>query len=454
MVAGGPRASSVSSGLAEALGCPRCGRNLVAADRELACDSCSARYPVFGGLPCLVPDPLFWRALWLRRLGSYATGVGLRVSALRDEAQSRDVLPRTSSRLRRLADGLLVSVERMNELFEPLRGEADDLACEAIPPRPEPGEQTAILECYENLFRDWSWGGGECAKTLELVAPLLPERPARVAVYGAGTGRLAIDIHEACAPDCTFALDVNPFPFLVTARLLAGEAIALPELPVDPVSDEVVVVDRLLSGPATRRDGLALIYADALRAPFTPASLDVVVTSWFIDVARADVRTTAAAINRVLRPGGVWVNIGPLRFAAVQSRAYSIEEVLDVVSASAFELTCHDRHYLPYFHSPVSGNWRSDLAFRFAARKTGDASPVDVPEAIPPWVANPFLPVPVTPAMAVLGRTSVFTTTVLSMIDGERSIVEMARQMGSSWNVHPGPLQDHLRVFFAQLPTG
>jgi hypothetical protein len=69
-------------------------------------------------------------------------------------------------------------------------------------------------------------------------------------------------------------------------------------------------------------------------------------------------------------------------------------------------------------------------------------------------VANPFLPVPVTPAMAVLGRTSVFTATVLSMIDGERSIVELARHMGSSWNVHPGPLQDQLRVFFAQLPTG
>ena len=94
---------------------------------------------------------------------------------------------------------------------------------------------------------------------------------------------------------------MNPVPFLVTARLLAGEAIVLPELPVDPVSDEVVVVDRVLSGPATPRDGLALIYADALHAPFTPASLDVVVTSWFIDVARADVRTTAAAINRVLR---------------------------------------------------------------------------------------------------------------------------------------------------------
>ena len=144
-------------GLAEALGCPRCGRNLVAADSEVACDACSARYPVYGGLPCLLPNPLFWRALWLRRLDSYATGVGLRVSALREEAQARDVLPRTSRRLRRLADGLIVSVEWMNELFQPLREEADQLGREAIPPRPEAGEQTAILECYENLFRDWFW---------------------------------------------------------------------------------------------------------------------------------------------------------------------------------------------------------------------------------------------------------------------------------------------------------
>jgi hypothetical protein len=65
-----------------------------------------------------------------------------------------------------------------------------------------------------------------------------------------------------------------------------------------------------------------------------------------------------------------------------------------------------------------------------------------------------FATIPVTLAMGVVGRTSVFTAGVLSMIDGERSIVEMAQQMGAEWNVHPGPLQDQLRVFFAQLPSG
>ena len=52
-------------------------------------------------------------------------------------------------------------------------------------------------------------------------------------------------------------------------------------------------------------------------------------------------------INRALRPDGLWINLGPLRFHANQSRAYTIEEVLDVVGASqangarVVQLTCH-----------------------------------------------------------------------------------------------------------------
>ena len=55
--------------------------------------------------------------------------------------------------------------------------------------------------------------------------------------------------------------------------------------------------------------------------------------------------------------------------------------------------------------------------------------------------------------MVALGRTSVFTASVLTLIDGERSIVDLARQMGVAWNVDPASLQDQLHAFFAQLPT-
>jgi hypothetical protein len=163
-------------------------------------------------------------------------------------------------------------------------------------------------------------------------------------------------------------------------------------------------------------------------------------------------RQTAATINRVLRPGGLWVNIGPLRFHGVVSRSYPIEEVLDVVAASAFQLASHDKQNLTSFDSPVSGARRSDLVFRFAARKTGEAAAVDIPEALPPWVANPLAPIPVTPALIALGRTSMFTTGVLGMIDGNRSIVDVARELGKAWGAAPARLQDELRAFLARLP--
>ena len=125
----------------------------------------------------------------------------------------------------------------------------------------------------------------------------------------------------------------------------------------------------------------------------------------------------------------------------------------EIVGGSAFELTAQDKQELPYFDSPVSGSRRTDTVFRFAARKTGEAGPVDIPESLPPWVANPLTPIPITPALVALGRTSMFTTGVLGMIDGDRSIVDVARELGTAWGVEPGRLQDELRAFLARLPV-
>ena len=372
---------------------------------------------------------------------------------LEREAETPELLPRTRQRLLRIAAAFAQQLEEVTSLFDPLDAGSDPLLAAAIPSRPELGPQAAFLECYEHIFRDWVWGERESELALSFIKQLLPQGLVRIALYGAGAGRLAADLHQSCAPGVTLALDVNPLPFLVAHRLLAGETINLPEFPVDPKSDAEVVIARSITRPFVVRDGLALIFADALRPPIPPASLDAVVTSWFIDIARADLRQTAAVINRVLRPGGLWVNLGPLRFQSVLARAYSIEEVHEIVGGSAFELTAHDKQELPYFDSPVSGSRRTDTVFRFAARKTGEAAPADIPESLPPWVANPLTPIPITPALVTLGRTSMFTTGILGMIDGDRSIVDVARELGKAWGVDPGRLQDELRAFLARLPA-
>jgi len=389
--------------------------------------------------------------MWLRRLDDYTSSIESRVQELQRDAEAADLLPRTRQRLLRIANGFAQQVEAVASLFEPLDAGADEMVASAIPSRPEPG-QLAILECYEHLFRDWVWGERESALTLDFVKPLVPAGLERVAVFGAGAGRLAVDVHQTCGPAQTLALDVNPLPLLVADKLLAGETIDLPEFPIDPNSDEVAVVARSLARPFVVRDGFAFVFADALRPPIPAGSLDAVVTPWFIDIARADLRQTAAVINRVLRPGGLWLNIGPLRFQSVLSRAYTIEEAHEIVAGSAFELLSHGRQELPYFNSPVSGSLRSDIVFRFAARKTGEAAAVDIPDPLPPWVANPLEPIPITQALVALGRTSMFTTGVLSMIDGQRSVVDVARALGAAWGVEPARLQDELRAFLARLP--
>jgi hypothetical protein len=409
---------------------------------------------MFGNIPCLVEDPALWRALWLSRLDDYASATELRAQGLRREASGVGLLPRTRARVLRVAAALEEQRAAIASLFGPLRSGAEAPAAGAIPGRPEGGQGPAILECYEHVFRDWVWGQPELEVLRSLLEPLVPKGLGRVAVFGAGAGRLAVDVHQTFEPARTFALDVNPLPFLIADKLLGGETVELAEFPVDPGADDEVVVPRRLARPFPVREGFRLLFADALRPPLAHGSLDAVLTFWFIDVARIDLRETAAVINRALAPGGLWINLGPLRFQGTLARSYTIEEVLDLVTDGAFEISFAGRADVPYFDSPVSGSRRNETIFDFAARKTGEADVAVVPSAVPAWVSDPRAPIPITPALLALGRSTVFTTAVLSAIDGTRSTLDVAAALGGSWGVDPAVLVDQLRAFLAKLPAG
>ena len=107
-------------------------------------------------------------------------------------------------------------------------------------------------------------------------------------------------------------------------------------------------------------------------------------TPWFVDATGRDFRETAAAVNRVLRPGGIWVNLGPLRFKQGLAENYSIEEIWDLVASSGFKLGERGRDDIPYFDSPVSGSRRIETVFWFAGREVGEASAFVSPDDTPP----------------------------------------------------------------------
>jgi len=405
-----------------------------------------------GSLPCLVDDPELWRTAWQGQLRSYARAIERRVARIHEEAEAPGLIARTRQRLHRVAAGFSEQRRTILSLGEALGGGSDPALAAAIPEQLEDPGEVAILRCYDNIFRDWAWGQRECDLTMSLIGPLIPRGLDRIAFLGAGSGRLAVDAHQDRTPGRTLALDVNPLPLLVAARLLAHHTVTLPEFPCDPISEDDVVLSRTLVCPFPVRDGFSLLVADGLRPPLPAGSVDAVVTAWFIDVARTDLRQTAAAINRLLRPGGIWVNVGPLRFQAVLSRAYTSEEVLEIVAGGGFDLTTQRREHVPYVDSPAGGVRRTDAVLLFCARKTAEARPVELPEELAPWIADPLAPIPVTPELVMLGRRTMFVTRVLAMIDGTRSIVDVAREIGRAWGVDPAQVQRQLRGLLGSPP--
>jgi len=394
-----------------------------------------------------VEDPSLWRALCASRLDDYVAAVDKCLYFTREEEQRSDQLAHTRQRLARQRAALERQRDRVASVLRPLTDGAI-----VLPSRPEDHEKLPIMECYEHIFRDWAWGAREVDQLRALVEPALPEAAGAIAIYGAGAGRLAADIHESRRPRRTYALDINPLPLLVAAALTRGETVELPELPVAPRTEDDIVIDHQLRAPAQRHPGLCWLFADGLRPPFASGALDAVVTCWFIDVVAADVRVTAAAINRVLRPGGLWLNVGPLRFRGSLAQKYAIDEVHEVVAASAFSLRSSSQSDVSYFDSPHSGSRRLETVFTFCAGKIGEAPPASVPAPAASWVSDPLLPIPVLPPLVALATKSIFTASALGLVDGTRSMVDIADALGRNWQIRPAEVLDQLRAFFAKLP--
>lgn len=440
-----------SSTLHEALSCPNC-QSALSGSAPLHCSSCTRVYPTLGGVRCLVPDPKYWCSIWLGRVTSYGELVRQRIAELDARLTSNALSQRTARRIQRMKTGLESQVTQISAHFEALRVNTPSRPSSTLAGA-DPSSSVPVLKCYENLFRDWAWGNAESSQSFELVKKIAPSTLGRLAVYGAGAGRLAVDVHVALKPECTIALDINPFPLLVAARLAQGERVSLPEFPVGPHSEADTVVFQTLACTSELGNDFSFAFGDALRPPFAPGSLDTILSSWVIDALDADFRDTATAVNRVLRPGGTWLNIGPLRFDGDVAEAYSIEEVREIVEACGFAGADASRETIDYFRSPHSGSHRLETVFCFAARKVAEAPFRVVEGAYTPWLVETDQPIPVTQSSAAMRRNSVITIGILSLVDGKRSLDDIARALAAQWKVAPETLVEPLRDFFVRLPS-
>ncbi len=419
------------------------------------CGACSSGYPVIGEIPWLFPDPRQALAEWRGRLGLLTQFLASEAAAMRSGAENASGAA-TRRRLLHVAAAYEDQIRRLQALLAPL-GLGESAIAEAthrgIGTR-LPLEQ-GLTNYYVNLHRDWAWGEEENSAGLAEIVQVLGGHASglgRTLVHGAGAGRLAYDLHGAGDAPLTVATDFNPLLLFVAREMFAGRSLELHEFPIAPRGVEDHAVLRRLVSPGPARAGLELVAADALQAPFADGSFDTVVTPWFIDIVGEPFTRVAARVNLLLKPGGRWINSGSLAFSrATHADRIGLDEALELLPGAGFGDINLRENTLPYMRSPASRHSRLENVVTWVANKV--AAHAEAPRArlLPDWLLEADRPVPRTRAFEMQAISSRVHAFLLALINGERSMRDMARMLVEQRLMTADEAEAQVRLFLTRL---
>ncbi len=419
--------------LADLLACPRCDKTpLAKAEEGYRCSGCKIEFPSIGGIPWLFAEPDAALGEWRNRLQFALKELAHESQRMTAELKRAGVADLTKKRLERQVRANDEHRAALRELLAPIDIQSMQASYEShLALRTRLPSDQGLNTYYQNVHRDWVWGDDENAASLEQIATALEASGGAAigdaVVLGAGACRLAYDLHRSVRAGLTVAVDFNPLLLLIAKRVMAGDSLELYEFPLAPRSLEDCARKRTLAAPEAAPAGLELVLADVLRPPFAAGSADTVVTPWLIDIISEDLPVFAARINRLLKPGGRWVNFGSLAFEHAQrSRRYGPEEVVDIVAAAGFAEPAVHEAEIPYMCSPSSRFGRRELVFTFAAVKEKSVKTPARHKALPDWLVVGKEPVPLTQSFATQAMTTRIYAFIMSLIDGKRSIDDMA----------------------------
>ncbi|MEM7217698.1 MAG: hypothetical protein AAF515_04995 [Pseudomonadota bacterium] len=441
--------------------CPQCGRDTPSReDRDPQCRRCGLRWPTFGTLRCALPDPRRdlpdWRARAhhslqaLRERARRATHAqttlqqpsaaarGRVLDTRNPAAPSASTPAATATRLERLAAGLHAQLDCQAKVLAPLLGDtpSSDLATYRGLGAAQLEADGQLYDYAANLFRDWAWGELENRVSLTQVAAALPVRVERCIMLGAGAGRLAYDLAVA-RPDTTFiALEWNPLAALVGARLSAGDALTLWETPLAPRSVDDVIIEQQLRAPAGAADNLSWLWGDARQVPLIDGCADLVITPWLTDVIAGGPIPLIREVNRLLCRDGHWLNFGSLCFADAHAGdpglALLLPELIELAAGLGFDAQSPrvSEFEAPYLDSPHSRFARRELlhVLRMTKRSAAVSGSAAGQGRVKRRPAE-RKPVALTPTIEGHALSSQVQAYVLSLIDGRRSIIDIAAEL-------------------------
>lgn len=417
--------------LIELLACPRCDKTpLPETDGKYSCDACKIDFPSIDGIPWMFAEPEATLGEWRGRLQFALQQLSHEIAGLDAELKDRELRALTRRRIERYRKSVESHRRSLQKILRPVDVQSTQGNYETyLALRTRLPVDQGLNTYYANVHRDWSWGGEENKASMQQIVSVVQDSAelGNVLVLGSGASRLAYDLHMQMDCTSTVAMDFNPLLLLIAKSVSGGERLKMYEFPIAPKSLEDDAVLRTLSAPDVARDGLQFVLGDVLRPPFAPGSFDTVVTPWIIDIVTEDLPVLAARINGLLKQDGRWVNFGSLAFSHPErARQYSPEETKAIVSESGFGDPYVVEATIPYMCSPASRHGRQEKVFSFAAFKERNAEKPGRHLALPDWIVTGKEPVPLLPSFRSQAMTTQIYSFMMALIDGKRSIKDMA----------------------------
>ena len=442
--------------LASLLACPRCDKTpLEPNDGGFHCKACKVDFPELNGIPWMFAEPQATLGEWRGRLQFALQQLGHEIAGLEQELKDEQLHSLTRRRVERYKKALEYHRRALNKLLRPLELQALHGNYESyLALRTRLPADQGLNTYYANIHRDWAWGDEENQASLKQVRSVLHDHAelGKVLVLGAGAGRLAYDVHRDLNCETTVAMDFNPLLMLVLQAVTRGEKLKLYEFPMAPLALEDDAVLRKLTAPEIVDDAFQLVLGDALRAPFPDETFDTIITPWLIDIISDDLPVLAARINNLLVGNGRWVNFGSLAFAATQrARRYSPEEAKAIIAESGFSDPYVSQNTIPYMCSPASRHGRREKVFSFSAYKERKVEKPGRHTALPDWIVTGKEPVPLSPSFKTQAMTTQIYSFIMSLIDGKRSIREMAAVLEKQRLMSKEEAEPAIRSFLTKM---
>jgi hypothetical protein len=364
-----PATAEISSDrLRDHVVCPRCAVHIDPTPRTPLCSRCGLLYARVGRIPVLMQRPSDQVRLWQHQLGLLIAQGQALFSGIETEEASSNLSETGRARMRALATGARHQLADIVRVMGPALGGP-------LEARDGGGLPRGVVEYSHFLYRDWGWEGGvhpENQRSVDAIRGVFSgENLGRTLVLGAGGCRLAYDLHRLLGATETAVVDIDPFLLVIAEAVIRGESVRLTESTANVQEVENVAKTWTLTAPGgpLHDEVFHFFLANGLEPPFDDGAFDTIVTPWFIDQVPTHLGSFLVTLRGLLRPGGRWINHGPLIYPvdAPIARRFSREEVFELAAKAGFRILGWSCQSCEHLVSPLSGRGKIEWVLTFEA---------------------------------------------------------------------------------------